>query len=66
MTHLQVMLAGLSVGCAGMTILAHFADRRRLRRSRPDAVGFMPWPTISLLSTVGAIILAALALKAGG
>lgn len=66
MTHLQAVLAGMSAVCGGLTIAAHLADRRRLRRADPDAVGFMPWPAISLMATISAIVLAALALKAGG
>lgn len=45
---------------AGVAILA---DRRRNRRSDPDAVGFMPWPLILVLALMVAAVAAAIALK---
>lgn len=33
-----------------LAMIAWWADRRRLRRSDPDAVGFMPWTTIYFLA----------------
>lgn len=35
-----------------LAMIAWWADRRRLRRSDPDAVGFMPWTTIYFLATM--------------
>jgi hypothetical protein len=45
---------------AGISI---FADHRRVNRTHPDKVGFMPWPLILILSLLGAAVLAAMALK---
>lgn len=46
-----------------MAGLASWADRRRVNRSDPDAVGFMPWPLVLMFSILAAAVLAALALK---
>lgn len=56
------IMAGALVLLAGV---AHVADRRRLKRSRLDHVGFMPWPTVAFAGTVGAILFTALALMSG-
>lgn len=29
--------------CAALVVLSWWADRRRVRRTVPDAVGWMPW-----------------------
>lgn len=41
------------------------ADRRRTRRKDIEAVGFMPWPLITVIAVVVTILSAALALKGG-
>lgn len=40
---------------------AWFADRRRMRRSDPDAVGFMPWTTVFFLGVLAGVLLLAAA-----
>ncbi len=40
-------LAGTAVLVA---IIAWHGERRRMRRSNPDAVGFMPWGTVFVLA----------------
>lgn len=45
-----------------LAAIAWLADRRRIRRHDPDAVGFMPWTTVSFW----AAFLAVLLLAAGG
>ena len=46
-----------------LAALAGLAERRRLRRMRIDAVGFMPWTTVSFLAVFPGVILLALAMK---
>ena len=57
-------LAGLAGGTLLLIALwAAVAERRRLRRRRIDAVGFMPWTTVSFLSFFPGVVLLALAVK---
>jgi hypothetical protein len=55
---LELLLAG---GAAMLlAVIAWLADHRRMRRSNPDAVGFMPWTTLFLWGVfVGVLLLAA-------
>lgn len=57
---LHAIAASLSVALAA---LAWWADRRRMRRSDPDAVGFMPWTTIFLVALLAACMLSGLAAR---
>jgi hypothetical protein len=45
--------------------VSNWAERRRARRANIDAVGFMPWPLIMVMSILVAAILAAFALHGG-
>ena len=57
LTHLLVIgLAAVAI-CA----LAWFADRRRMRRSDPDAVGWMPWTPLFFWALVVACVALGLA-----
>jgi hypothetical protein len=50
----------------GLVLLAGFsiwADNRRVKRSMPDAVGFMPWTFVALASLFAAAGLALAAIK---
>ena len=53
LTHLLVI--GLAAG--GIALWAWLADRRRIRRSDPDAVGFMPWTTLYFWAAFVAFLL---------
>jgi hypothetical protein len=57
----QALLIGLAVSGLGLSLTAHWADRRRLRRASADQVGFMPWPTIAMIGIALAVGSAALA-----
>ncbi len=57
---LHAIAAALSVALA---VLAWWADRRRMRRSDPDAVGFMPWTTIFLVALLAACVFIGLAAR---
>lgn len=48
-----------------MVLISAWADRRRQRRNNLEAVGFMPWPLITILATLSALFSFALALKMG-
>lgn len=59
------MQVTLWTGCAiavALALLANWAERRRARRTNLDAVGFMPWPLIMILSLLAAAVCAAFAL----
>lgn len=56
------LLPGL--GAAGLALVARWGERRRMRRSDPDAVGFMPWRTVAFFSLFAACVLLGLALRA--
>ena len=60
LTLLHAIAAALSVALA---VLAWWADRRRMRRSDPDAVGFMPWTTVFFWATLVACVALGLALR---
>lgn len=40
-----------------------FADWRRMRRSDPDRVGWMPWTLVQVMALLGAVLTAALAIR---
>jgi hypothetical protein len=61
---LQQLLWGGCAAAVALAGLASWADRRRAGRSNPDAVGFMPWPLILILSILAACVLCALAIQA--
>jgi len=46
-----------------LAIVSAVAERRRLRRRHIDAVGFMPWTTVSFLSVFPGVVLLAMAVK---
>lgn len=54
-----------TVGAFALTIamIAVWADRRRLRRTNLDAVGFMPWTVIYLVAFLTAVLLVGLAAR---
>ena len=52
-------------GAAALTlaVFAIFADRRRLRRRDPDAVGLVPWTGVFFWSLLAACLLLGLAAR---
>ncbi|MDE2597676.1 MAG: hypothetical protein KGL44_12450 [Sphingomonadales bacterium] len=42
---------------AVLAAMAWIGDRRRMKRSDPDAVGFMPWRDLAFWSTGAALVL---------
>lgn len=55
------LLPGL--GMFALAIWAAVADRRRMRRNRPDAVGWVPWQTIGFWANFAALLLLGAALR---
>ncbi|MEO6040303.1 MAG: hypothetical protein ABIP41_00190 [Croceibacterium sp.] len=49
--------------CLAIALVAGIADRRRYRRARIDAVGWMPWTTLSFLALFCGVVLVSVALK---
>ena len=56
-------LAGGGIAAA-IALIAWLADRRRMRRSDPDAVGFMPWTAVFFWAVLVALATLGLALRA--
>ena len=55
-------LAGLAGGALLLISAAAFlGERRRMRRKRIDAVGWVPWSTLSVLTTFAGLSLLAMA-----
>jgi uncharacterized membrane protein len=46
-----------------IALAAWLGDRRRMRRSDPDAVGFMPWTTVFFWALLAALVLLGVAVQ---
>ena len=57
------LLALVGAAALALALVAWIADRRRLRRSDPDAVGCMPWTAIFFFSLLAAVLLLGLAAR---
>lgn len=55
--------AELCGGAVLVAIIAWLGERRRMRRSNPDAVGFMPWGTVFVLALFVVLISAVFILR---
>ncbi len=58
-----LVFAGVGAGALVLTVTSVFADRRRLRRSNMDDVGFMPWTLITVIGTIATLFAFALAVR---
>ena len=61
--HIWQYHAALGAMALSIALCAVRGERRRLRRTNLDAVGFMPWTIIYLISFLAAIILMGLAAR---
>ena len=59
-----ITLAALGAFAVASALVAWLGDRRRMRRSDPDAVGFMPWTGIFFWALLAACTLVGMAAKA--
>ena len=57
------LLAGGGIALT-IALVAWLADRRRMRRSDPDDVGFMPWTGVYFWAVLAALVMLGLGLKA--
>ena len=57
-------LVALGGTALALAVLARWADQRRMKRSDPDAFGFMPWTTIYFVALLVACV--AIGLSARG
>jgi hypothetical protein len=57
------LLAGGGIALA-IALIAWLADRRRMRRSDPDDVGFMPWTAVFFWAVLALVIFGGLAARA--
>ncbi len=60
----QLSLAGMAA--VAVAAIAWVAERRRLRRTDLDRVGWVPWTGLFFFALLVGIVLLALALKASG
>ena len=60
---MQARLWSGVVACAALAVASGLAHGRRHRRSDPDRVGMVPWPTVQFAAMMGALILASVALN---
>lgn len=61
--HIWELHAAVAAIALTVALTAVWAERRRLRRTNLDAVGFMPWTTIYLIAFLIAIVLLGLAAR---
>jgi hypothetical protein len=61
--HEWVRTLAPGLGLALLAIMAWRGDRRRMRRSNPDAVGLLPWRDIAFWASVLALLLLGLAAR---
>ena len=57
-------LRGIAIAAVALAALAWLADRRRMRRRDPDAVGWMPWTAVFFWALVVACVAGGLAVQA--
>lgn len=61
--HGTEQLGTIGLVAALIALVATIADRRRLRRTDPDAVGFMPWTALFFVALMIACVALGLAAR---
>lgn len=64
MDDLTCILLISALAAVTIAVTAWLADRRRMRRADPDAVGFMPWTDLFFWSAFAGFLLIVAATKA--
>jgi hypothetical protein len=60
----MVLLAVAGAAAILLASIAWIGDRRRIRRTNPDDVGFMPWTGLFFCALIVALVLLGLAARA--
>ena len=53
----------IALAAAAVALLAWYGDRRRMKRSDPDAFGWMPWTAVSFWASAATFVFGVLALR---
>lgn len=61
--HIWEFHAAVGALALAVALISVWAERRRMRRTNLDAVGFMPWTVIYLIAFLTAVILLGLAAR---
>lgn len=61
----HTIFAQIALLSAVIAALSIFMERKRHNRSNLNKTGFMPWNLISVIATLGVIMMTALAIKMG-
>lgn len=56
----------VAAGAAALTAVSVLAERRRMRRNDIEAVGWVPWPLVTILGSIATLFAAALAITLKG
>lgn len=56
----------VAAGAAALTAVSVLAERRRMRRRDIEAVGWVPWPLVTILGSIATLFAAALAITLKG
>ena len=56
----------VAAGAAALTAVSVLAERRRMQRSDIEAVGWVPWPLVTILGSIATLFAAALAITLKG
>ncbi len=56
----------VAAGAAALTAVSVLAERRRMQRRDIEAVGWVPWPLVTILGSIATLFAAALAITLKG